>query len=169
MISMMNLNHRRLQLAVIATFVAAVGCARDPVVSSEPRRDPPTLNTRPTVGALKPPVSALSTPGKRVSELDVGRGKIRIGQRMTDLFDVLPEPASEDMEDDDYVLVTDAGTYPGSKYVYRYILPDERRIVVRYARRLPKRPFRIVSDNQPGAGDRQNKQYPYLIAEIVVE
>ena len=61
------------------------------------------------------------------------------------------------------------GTFKGSKYVYRYVLADGRRVVIRYARRLPKRPYRIVSDDQPGAGDRQNKVYPYLVQEIVIE
>lgn len=88
---------------------------------------------------------------------------------MSALYEILLDPIVEDSENEDDVLVSAAGTFPGSKYVYRYSLLDGRTVVIRCARRLPKRPFRIVSDDQPGAGERQNARFPVLVQEIIVE
>lgn len=120
----------------------------------------PTLDSRPEYQGLKPPVSSLNTPGTDVQSINVGGRTVRIGQRMSVLFEVLPEPEVEDSEDDPDIQITSPfGTVPGMTYVYRYRLEDGRRVVIRYRRDVPQRPF---------IGEAGSVQHPFVVSRITL-
>ncbi|HNY42257.1 MAG TPA: hypothetical protein PKJ41_17770 [Bryobacteraceae bacterium] len=79
---------------------------------------------------------------------------------MSALFSVLPAAEVEDSEDDPGIQITSPfGTVPGMIYVYRYKLTDGRRIVVRYRRNVPRRPF---------VGEAGSVQHPFVVSRITL-
>jgi len=79
---------------------------------------------------------------------------------MSALFEVLPKPEIEDSEDDpDIQIRSPFGTVPGMTYVYRYKLGDGRRVVVRYRRNVPRRPF---------VGEAGSVQHPFVVSRITL-
>jgi len=138
----------------ILGFALTIGC------STAPDERQPTLDSRPEYSGLKPPVANLSTPGTDVESIKIGSKTVRIGQRMSALFSVLPAAEVEDSEDDPGIQITSPfGTVPGMIYVYRYKLTDGRRIVVRYRRNVPRRPF---------VGEAGSVQHPFVVSRITL-
>lgn len=63
----------KLAYAVLPVVLAICGCGSEreaPTEQASASADAPTLDSRPIVGSLKPPVGKLATPGGRVKQLN---------------------------------------------------------------------------------------------------
>jgi hypothetical protein len=79
---------------------------------------------------------------------------------MLNAMDVLPNPEKEDAEDDPEITITSPfGNHVGMRYVNRYRLGDGRTVVVRFHRKVPRRPF---------VGESGTVQYPFVVYRISI-
>ena len=120
----------------------------------------PTLDNRPTYTALKPPVREFSTPGSDVKELRLPAGRVYIGQSKLKAIDILPSAEKVDAEDDPEITITTPyGNHVGMRYVYRYQLKDGRIVIVRFQRKVPRRPF---------IGEAGTVHHPFVVHRVTI-